>query len=106
MLRAQTVETPLCCNGAIVTNATGATSEWMNQVHTGSALPYATFARTEHATGVNESRRKCITKLRRVGALAPHVWSVPQRNLGATGTRIRVRVVVVKRHEFITPQMG
>jgi len=64
MLPAQTVETPLCCNGAIVTNVTGATSEWMDQGHTGTALAYTTFVRTAPATGVNESRRKCIIKLR------------------------------------------
>jgi len=79
MLPAQTVETPLCCNGAIVTNATGATSEWMDQEHTGSALAYTTFARTAPATGVNESQRKYIIKLRTVRALAPHVWPGPQR---------------------------
>ena len=60
MLPAQTVETPLCCNGAIVTNATGATFEWMDQGHTGSALPYTTFARTAPATGVDESRKKSV----------------------------------------------
>jgi hypothetical protein len=80
MLPAQTVETPLCCNCAIVTNATGATSEWMDQGHTGSALPYTTFARNAPTTEVNESRRKCIIKLRTVRALAPHVWPGPQSN--------------------------
>jgi hypothetical protein len=79
--------------------------EWISQVHTGSALAYTTFARTEHATRVNESRRKSIIKLRTLQALAPHVWSVPQRNLGATETRIRVMGVAVKRHAFFTPQM-
>jgi hypothetical protein len=62
MLPAQTVDTPLCCNGAIVTNATGATSEWMDQGRTGSALAYTTFAPTAHASGVNESQRKCTVK--------------------------------------------
>jgi len=79
MLPVQTVETPLRCNGAIVTNATGETSEWMDQRHTGSALAYTTFARTAPATGVNESRRKCIITLRTLRALAPHVWPGPQR---------------------------
>jgi hypothetical protein len=62
MLRAQTVDTPLCCNGAIGTNATSATSEWMDQGHTDSALAYTTFALTVYANGVNQSQRKCIIK--------------------------------------------
>jgi hypothetical protein len=79
MLLAQIVETTLCCNGAVVTNATGGTSEWMDQVHSSSVLTYTTFARKSHTTGGNESQRKYIIKLRTVWVLAPYVWPGLQR---------------------------